>query len=260
MGSLIKTGEVVKADPRDIIYFYRFIREYITWDLKDYFNFLDKMGKKDSPYYRTDLVLNSMLIPKFKYTSFHNGIKGVKVEQADKIKYENFSHFDVYKFDPNSEGEILKIRFALELRHSNVRRVARVCVLDFVVSMIRSDTLPSVTSVDFPYSGMYIHETNVDIEEFQRYLKTLRWTQGKSYLELSKHSIPNEKGVVYKIRHFEEYFFLFVNFLYTLYAGSFEKNNETSVLFEPFTELLKTYGNTFEEMLSTVKEVMMFVG
>ncbi len=70
MGSLIKTGEVVKADPRDIIYFYRFIREYITWDLEDYFNFLDKIGKKDFPYYRTDLVLNSMLIPR-KMSTFN---------------------------------------------------------------------------------------------------------------------------------------------------------------------------------------------
>jgi hypothetical protein len=265
MGSLIKTGEVVKADPRDIIYLYRFIRECITWNFDDYHNFLGKVGRKNSDYYQATLTLNFLLVPKFRYSLPHEKIKNTEVQQADKIKYENFSNFDVYQFDPNSNGEILEIKFESGIRHSNTKAVARVWWLDLVVvetgfrcSVGNSDL--SVASVEYYHSGTLIHETNSDMEDLQGYLRTLRWTQGKSYLELSKRSKPNETGVGYKIRRFEENFFLFVNFLYTLYTGGFEKNSPEYTLFKPFTDLLKTYGSTFEEVLSTVKEVMMFVG
>jgi hypothetical protein len=260
MGSLIKTGEVVKVDPRDIIYLYRFIREYITWNLDDYLNFLNKTGKKDSYYYYATVKLNSLLMPKFKYSSLYDRIGNVKIEQADKIKYENFSNFDVYQLDPNPDGEILKVELVSVIARSNVGAVARIRGLDFVVSEAGSGVLPDVTSIEYSFSATSIHETNTDIEELQGYLRTLRWTQGKSYLKLSEHSRRNETGVGYKIRHFEEKFFLFVNFLYTLYTGSFEKNDPGHILFEPFTELLRTYGNTFEEVLSTIKEVVTLVG
>jgi hypothetical protein len=265
MGSLIKTGEVVKADPRDIIYLYRFIREFITWNFDDYLDFLKKIGKDGSVYYPATLTLNFLLIPKFGYSSLYKGIKSIKVEQADKIKYENFSHFDVYQFDPNSNGEILKIKLISGIRRSNTKAVARIWELNLVVVETGShcsagNTDINAPSVEYCHSATLIHETNVDIENLQGYLRTLRWTQGKSYLELSKRSKPNETGVVYKIRHFEESFFLFVNFLYTLYTGGFEKNSPEHILLEPFTELLRTYGNTFEEVLSTIKEVVTLVG
>jgi hypothetical protein len=265
MGSLIKTGEVVEVDPRDIIYLYRFIREGITWNLDDYLNFLDKVGKKNSKYYIVNLPLNLLLIPKFAYSSMYESIKSIKVKRADKIKYENFSCFNVYRFEPNSDGKILKIELALAVGPNNNKTVARIWELGLILSesgfqCSTGNVNTTVSSTEYYHSTTRIYEGKGDIEDLQGYLRTLRWTQGKSYLELSKHSIPNEKGVVYKITHFEEKFFLFVNFLYTLYTGSFEKNDPGHILFEPFTELLRTYGNTFEEVLSTIKEVVTLVG
>jgi hypothetical protein len=268
MGSLIKTDEVVKVDPRDIVYLYRFIREYMTWNLDDYHNFLDKVGKKFTDYHAVMFPLNLLLIHEFVYSSLYREIRSIRVERVDKIKYENFSRFNVYKFDRDSDGEVLEVWLIVEFGPNYINSggvSARIWGLN--LDLLESGLHPSKENANVTVSkaehhgfATRIRGGKLDIEELQGYLKTLRWTQGKSYLKLSEHSKPNRTGVAYKITHLEENLLLFVNFFYTLYTGGLEKNNPGYILLEPFMELLRTYGNTFEEVLSTIKEVVTLVG
>jgi predicted house-cleaning noncanonical NTP pyrophosphatase (MazG superfamily) len=50
-----------------------------------------------------------------------------------------------------------------------------------------------------------------------------------------------------------------LNFLYTTYTGEYEVNKE-SKLFEPLTELLQSYGNTFEDVLEVIKGIVTLIG
>jgi hypothetical protein len=269
MGSLIKTGEVVKADPRDIIYFYRFLKNYMIWNLDEYTNFLRKVKGKFTNYSYVDIFpLNLLLIHESVYSPLYQRIRGIKVEQADKIKYENFSRFNVYKFDRDSDGEVLEVRFEVEFgacQLNDGRMAARIWQLD--IELLESEPYPSKDNTDetvikVEHHGFTtrIYGGTTDIEDLQGYLRTLRWTQGKSYSKLSEHSRPDRTGVGYKIRQLEQRLLLFANFFYTLYTDGFEKNNPSYVLLEPFIKLLKTYGDTFEEVLSTINEVVTLVG
>jgi hypothetical protein len=68
-------------------------------------------------------------------------------------------------------------------------------------------------------------------------------------LKESTHLYNIEKGV-----------FILVNFLYTLYTGNLKADDTEYNLFKPYVELLQSYGNTFEEVVSTIREVVILTG
>jgi hypothetical protein len=240
----------------------------MTWNLDDYHNFLNKVGKKITDYHAVMFPLNFLLIHEFVYSFLYWEIRSIKVEQADKIKYENFSRFNVYKFDRDSDGGVLEVWLIVEFGPNNInngRVSARIWGLG--LDLLESGLHPSKKNANVTVSKAEHHSFatrirggKTDIEDLQGYLRTLRWTQGKSYSKLSERSRPNETGVGHKIRQLEQNLLLFANFFYTLYTDGFEKNNPGYILLEPFIKLLKTYGNTFEEVLSTIKEVVTLVG
>jgi len=272
MGSLIKTGEVIKVDPRDIIDLYPFIRGYITLDLNDYFNFLGQ-AKKDpnfySGFFTTNLILvyfttNLLLVPKYMYSRIPRILKNnTKVQHRDRIEYEKFSYFDVYRFDYKSDGEIEKVEFEVEIRPDSFLEKARIFALKLNIAASEPDNedpnfYDKVPFKDrFCFFSMLIREKYDDIESFEKDLRTLSWIQGKSYSKFSKR---RRGGVVDRIEHIEEHMILVINFLYTLYTGEFEKNTPGGRLFEPFTEFLKKFGDTFENALQWIEVFVKFTG
>jgi hypothetical protein len=55
--------------------------------------------------------------------------------------------------------------------------------------------------------------------------------------------------------------FVFVNFFYTLYTGGGLKDDTVDYkLFKPYVDLLQSYGNTFEEAIATINEMLILVG
>jgi len=265
MGSLIKTGEVVKVDPRDISDLYQFIRRVITLDLNDYFNFLGQ-AKKDPNFYpgffTTNLILvyfttSLLLVPKYMYSRIPRILKNnTKVQHRDKIEYEKFSYFDVYRFDDKSDGEIEKVEFEVEIRPDSFLKEARIFALKLNVAASEPDNKSSNFYDKVPFKDQFcffstlIHEKRDDIESFVKDLRTLYWIQGKSYSKFPKR---RRGGVVDRIEHIEDHMILFINFLYTLYTGEFEKNTPGGRLFEPFTKILKELGDTFENALEWIK-------
>jgi len=264
MGSLIKTGEVIKVDPRDIINLYRMIRTFITLEMNDYLDFLREEAKEDSNFYTAFFTTNLLLVPKYMYSRIPRILKNnTKVQHRDKIEYEKFSYFEVYRFDNKSDGEIEKVEFEVEFRPHRFLEKARIFALKLNVAASEPDNedpnfYDKVPFKDrFCFFSMLIHENYDDIESFEKDLRTLCWIQGKSYSKFPKR---RRGGVVDRIEHIEEHMILFTNFLYTLYTGEFEKNTPGGRLFEPFTKFLKEFGDTFENVLQGIEVFVKLIG
>jgi hypothetical protein len=266
MGSLIKTGKVVKVDPRDIINLYRMIRTWVTLAMNDdYLNFLREEAKEDSNFYTVFLTTNLLLVPKYMYSEIPRILKNnTKVQHRDKIEYEKFSYFNVYRFDNKSDGEIEKVEFEVQFGPSSffLERVRIFALkLNIVASEPDNEDPNFYDKVPFKdrscFFSTLIHENYDDIESFEKDLRTLYWIQGKSYSKFPKR---RRGGVVDRIEHIEEHMILFTNFLYTLYTGEFEKNTPGGRLFEPFTKSLKELGDTFENALEGLKFIVILAG
>jgi hypothetical protein len=66
--------------------------------------------------------------------------------------------------------------------------------------------------------------------------------------------------VLSDLYHIEKSMFILVNFLYTLYTGNLKADDTVYNLFKPYVEILQGYGNTFEEVVSTIREVVILAG
>jgi len=291
MGSLIKTGEVVKVEPEDIIHLYRYIKKYITLDPKEYLNFLDKLAKEDSDFYddpfyddfdfNSDFFIpnpcplyvcfttNFLLVPKYMYSEIPRILKNnTKVQHRDKIEYEKFSYFDVYRFDDKSDGEIEKVefevRFEVDFIPDCFLEKARIFALKLKVAASEPDNKSSNFYDKVLFEDRFCTFYRIlpplafyEIKRFEEDLRKLRLVQGISYSKFPKW---RRGGVVERIERIEEYMILFTNFLYTLYTGEFEKNTPERRLFEPFTKSLKELGDTFENALQGLKVLVKFTG
>jgi hypothetical protein len=257
--------------------------KYITLDLEEYLNFLDKEAKEDSDFYddpfydapdfdsvffTTNLfplyvcfTTNFLLVPKYMYSEIPRILKNnTKVQNRDKIEYEKFSYFDVYRFDDKSDGEIEKVEFEVEFRPHRFLEKARIFALKLNVAASEPDNKSSNFYDKVPFEDRFCSFYSIlppltfyAIERFEEDLRMLSLVQGKSYSKFPKWC---RGGVVERIERIEEYMILFTNFLYTLYTGEFEKNTPERRLFERFTAILSFFGDTFEEVLSTIKGFM----
>jgi hypothetical protein len=255
-------------------------------DLEEYFNFLNKEAKVDSDFYDDsfyddldfDLVFfnislfslfvrfttNFLLVPKYMYSEIPRILKNnTKVQHRDKIEYEKFSYFDVYRFDDKSDGEIEKVELEVGFRpYRFVGKLgkAKIYSLQLLVAAFEPDNEDPNFYDKVPFKDRFCSFYSIfppltfhAIKRFEEDLRMLSLVQGKSYSEF-----PNwcTGGVVESIERIEEYMILFTNFLYTLYTGEFEKNTPKRRLFERFTAILSFFGDNFEEVLSTIKGFM----
>jgi hypothetical protein len=113
---------------------------------------------------------------------------------------------------------------------------------------------PKIENGSSSYYHSVFMDEDIDREDLEKEIKAINWAQWKHY---SKFSSRRGSLVVERIFDVEENLFVLLNFLYT---NTFSKKNPEHVLFVSFAEKLQSYGDTFEDMLSTVKELFILVG
>ena len=257
---LEKTKEIMKIKPEYIVPLHRFLTDFIKWDHDEY---LKAVGRKDIRWrpveapaieyldYKAVIRPKFLLFPVYRYSSIprHTVAEklGVEFERGERIKIENLSLFNVYRIveDVDPEVEITISTETLPEIKPNNEKIAR--LFDITVNF-KIGSNKDYYSVIIVWSIWY-----------NNYLKTLRWARGRKYLNFESRGILHSK-VLSHLYAIENGMFVFLNFLYALYNEHFEDDTVESRLFKPFSDLLRSYGNTFEDMLSTINELMVLVG
>jgi hypothetical protein len=103
---------------------------------------------------------------------------------------------------------------------------------------------------------MYLEPDDIDMEFFERDFRILSLVEGRNY---SKSLDFANSEIIDCLHHIEDSMFIVLSFLYMIYSGGYTNYDENKFFF-PFTEILRSYGKTFEEALSAAKEVSMFIG
>jgi hypothetical protein len=257
---LEKTGEIMKINPEYVSLLHKFLLDFVKWNHDEYLKAVGRDDVKWRPIgspaieyldYKAVIRPKFLLFPVYRYSSIpKNTIAeelGVEFEKDERIKIENLSLFNVYRVveDVDPEVEItISTEILPEITPSN-EKIARLFDI----------------TVDFKVGSQKDYYCVIIIWSlwYNNYLKTLRWARGRKYLSLASKGILHSK-VMSHIYAIENGMFVFLNFLYALYNERFGEDTVEGRLFRPISNLLWSYGNTFEEALSTINELIVLVG
>jgi len=245
-------GEIIKVEPRDLVYIYPFIRDTFMWVGEENYKLAEKLARSIElrGIYRIQLTPSFILLPQYRYSdSALRDRFGFDVKYDSIIKLENLSTFTVQRLPDDLD---YKIDMLLDTGYDYTRN-------DWWVRLWKLEVMvkPKIRDSREPFYNWIFLNLDVERIDLEKILKTVNWAQGKLY---SKFSSRANSLVVDRIDFVERSLFIFLNFLYTLYTDTFSKEDPEHKLFDPFVETLRGYGDTFEDLLFTIKELMIFTG
>jgi len=222
----------IRINPEDVTILIRFVRNFLTFDE-------DKLIALRNPrIYEFSIFPTSLLVPVYRYSPTPLGKKlGIELKYEDKINIENLSYFSVVKLPEKSD---IKIDLSLEPTDNDGKAI---------IWGVR------VNLNDPSYRFKALVDGSLDNGGFSRDLRTIKWAKGRSYSKHSKSFVSKVTGSILRI---EEYLFILSNLLYTIYSEEYRKDSKEAELLAPVTEILKDYGNTFEDVLLSIKVAVMF--
>ncbi len=253
---LEKTGKVIKVDPSHVIPMWKFSKDLMQWEPEEYLRYVGRenvsQGSVVNVFHDTRKIEPSfILFPVYRYSSILDDIMirrlGIESEYEDRIKLENLSLFNVYKVIKDVDPEV------------DITVVAGITV--GIVGDKDAKVRINDVGVDFkvgPYRNLVSTLFHWG-HWYDMYLKTLMWAEGRKWSNFSDK--PRYKSKVVDHMYSIEYaMFVFTNFLYTLYTGDGLKSNTAEYkLFKPYVDLLQSYGDTFEEAITTIKEMFVLI-
>jgi len=220
----------VKIELTDVKVIFRFIRNFLIFDE-------EKLISLRTPrVYKLTIYPNYLLVPLYRYS--HTPLLKIpwaKVKHKNKIDPENLSYFRVVKLPENSN-----VKIELSLEPDNNGKDATVWAMRI-----------NIGDPTYQFTAVIDNDANPDF--FDEDLSVVKWAKGRSYAKYSKKTGSKVADSIYR---FEEFLFIASNLLYTLYSGEYRKDGKIDKLLAPFTELLQSYGKTFDEALSTIRETM----
>lgn len=236
MEVLTKTENIIKIDPRDILHFINFIRNFLTWKREE-------REKKGLHPYACWISPSVILVPIYRYsqTPLEEALK-INFKHEDIIKLENLSYFRPYAL-PKGNGARSWLFAGDEGGLAKPRQLGI-----------------SLGQLLFSY-GVYFEKDSIDVEWFERDIKMLSRLEGKVF---PKSLDFTKSKTVESMLHLENGLLIIMSFLYVIYTGEYDGFGEDRELeYEfllPFTKTFQSYGKTFEKALSVAKEVSMFIG
>jgi hypothetical protein len=219
--------EKIKVNPEDVTVFIKFVRNFFVFDE-------EKLITLRKPkLYEISIYPTSLLVPVYRYFPTPLGKKlGIEFKYEDKINIENLSYFRVFNLPENSD---IKIDLHLE----PAEREGDAIIWEVRVNINDPDYHFAAILDGWPKESAFIED-----------IRTIKWAKGRSY---SKHSKSFSSKVTASIFRIEEYLFTLSSLLYVVYSGEYRKDKKEAELFAPFTEILRSYGETFEEALPSIK-------
>jgi len=207
METLIKTGEVLKIDPKNVVDLYRFIGRYMVWKSEDYEEKWNKLFPDlFQPVEFIKIPLDHIWLPSFMISPIPPTFNGIiKPKRRDAIYHENFSYFDLYKLTYAPNGRLTG------------------AFIDVIVNCYSPDGIIDIQGITLiieyrasrnPKETLFIHSPvgrNPDTEEeLIKAVRTLGWARGKRYSNFLK---ANSK-LIGRLLAIEKSLTTFINFLY----------------------------------------------
>jgi hypothetical protein len=241
-----KTGETVKVEPRYLPKLHRFILDFINWE-PDCFLRYTGVNRIMGTDYRLFIEPDFLLIPAYSFYSIPDPEVierlGVEPKHSEKIKVEDLLLHEVYKVVGGDSEFTIGIEVGMGMWGEWKKVKPWMIEVDFIIEP------------KYGYGTYYRYGTYLDINLgwYVDYINRLMGTGDKRPLKLNKIGIL----AINYLYNVERISFALLNFLYTLYMGTALKVDTVGYnLFRPYTELLRGYGNTFEEVLSSIYEVV----
>ncbi len=249
--ALRQTNQTINIDVRDTVKLFQFVKDHILWDSDFFLNYVKEMDpySVNRYWYIPNIFPRYIILPDFRYTFIKLPLREEARIRMDnpRIKIENISKFNVFEIIPD-ESEKSPIRSAY---------------LDFIIDYYKDTKEAKITVMsleigqeNYGYSTFSVRtkQDDNDMKTIEEALEILVERRGKK--------IPTGKrpsNTYKKIMKLENSIVAILNFLFTAFTGEYTRYRDSKIL-EPITALLQSYGNTFEDMLDTIKEVITIIG
>ncbi len=247
MRKIVKSvGKSVTVNISNVTKLLKFIKN-ITWDSSFFFDYIKKVspGSVNKHWYIPTVFPHFIVLPDRRYTY----TKLFLWEQAKiqaKAKIENIARFSVFEVvpDESEESSIVDTYMTLCIDYFKEMEKAYITTMGLEVC-VRNRGYSTFPVVIEP-------RDDSDVKMMEEALQILMAMEREG-----KEMPTSEESDA--IERFEDSMVAILNLLYTAYTGKYEKHEDAKIL-EPVTELLQNYGNTFEEVLTTIEELMTIVG
>jgi hypothetical protein len=250
MKTLKNINKSIKVDVMDTLKLHRFLKENVKWDFDYFRNYLNEVDRADKKSVCIRVNPKFLLLPNYHYSSIPYELRRAANIKEDKwyneiIKLENFSLYNVFEVEK-----------AEDVKGSRVKDVWLWVEIDSYESENRTMITELGLVMEYNYSnnnytsiGVHLSYWDDDIKELEDSLKTLKWANNRSY-----HRFVTKKkgGVAEKIEVIEDELWIMLNFFYIVYTGGYERDRFSKIL-EPITDMLRNYGDTFEEVIEAMK-------
>jgi len=252
--------KIIKMNQVEILGFSRFLRNAFELGFDGYINSLKKVVKSKEVYpmiLKIEIIPNFLLVPVYSYFFFKDPIIehfGFKVEYKDEIHNENLLQYGIYKLPDNADRRIVLHLIPYPEMVQGVR-LEQLSVEINLKAKDREDIKDTTLR-------LFVSQRILNAADIHSRIKTLNELQGKSFDELL-HSEPRE--VFTTVHYFEQRMFVIVNLLYTLYTGEYnvkldgEGPRSKHKVLIPVVELLRSYGNDFQEVLDSIRIASVFI-
>jgi hypothetical protein len=246
--------EIVKINPYNVTLLYRFLRNLIVMNGKDYDNFVNLKAKNSRfNVHDIEVIPHKLLIPLKAYSTytfeFLTENLGASVEKQECIGVENLSQFTVYNLPVGSRDIMVKIIFRLSPSHTEPwRNVAKLEEVGIILKVWKDNTFKQQE-----FRKTFDKYDGLEVKRFDSKLRMFSAARGKKFSDINKRNGEIALGIL----DFEEDWFILANAFYTLYSGFKGYHNIDNEALKPFADAVRSLGDTFEEVLEKVIAIAM---
>jgi hypothetical protein len=266
MKALIKTDKTLKIEPVDLVNLYKYAKYYIDWESDDFIGKLNEIFpyRKLPEYskrikFRDEKViglgasvyipLDYILLPSHIYTRISKRIEDLdNPKGSERVSVDNLLLLDLYKVAPSPEDKFESIYLGIQISYSSFRD-------RYVISSLwlnAKDKRSSKSRRSRHYLiGMFFFDGFKEESEIIEYIGTMEQLEGKKYSKLD--------AVVFRnILWVEKSLILVTNLFHVLHSNKFDENDLVDSLFKKHSDLVKGFGDEFEDIISPVKVISAF--
>jgi hypothetical protein len=196
--------------------------------------------------YTFTIYPTSVLVPtsRYSYSLEEAGRSlGVSMEPISIVRANTPIRFESYRFLGFFFNDQSKVKIGVTLGKPD-KYTGKIDVERFAVEIgrIASDTY---------YYPLFFRKDNAEIRNLEDGLNALIHYDGKRYKDL----INEDPASRNRIESLENILFISINLIYSIYNREFRENSFEYKAFSPFAKLLRSYGESFKEVLPKIKEV-----